>query len=153
MEAGLPLSDSANIILLVGKLNCGGFMIKKRPLGITLIGYFYIFGAIILLVTLGVKQEIGMNVRFGVSYLPEISVRISIALLSIIMAYGYLNMKKWGYWTIIIYSILFLIISLNQITLFHSQPFIGNAVFSLIVMIYTFIKRDNFFNNTSVGSA
>jgi hypothetical protein len=35
----------------------------KRPFGIALIGYFYIFGAIILLLTLVIKQEIGINAR------------------------------------------------------------------------------------------
>jgi len=127
-------------------------MIMKRPLGVTLIGYFYVFGAIILLITLGVKQEIGMNIRFGVPYIPEFVVRISIAVFSIIMAYGYLNMKKWGYWALMIYSILFLIISLNQITLYNSQPFIGNAIFSVIVIIYTYNKRYNFFDSINVSS-
>lgn len=123
----------------------------KRPLGITFIGYFYIFGAIILLITLGVKQDIGINVRFGVPYLPEIVVRIFIAFFSIIMAYGYLNMKKWGYWTMMIYSIIFLIISINQVNLYHSQPFIGNAIFSVIVIFYTFLKRYNFYRNINVS--
>jgi hypothetical protein len=36
----------------------------KRPFGITFIGYFNIFGAIVLLLTLGVKQEIGFNILF-----------------------------------------------------------------------------------------
>ncbi len=121
----------------------------KRPFGITLIGYFYIFGAIILLLTLGVKQDIGINIRFGVPYLPEIAVKIFVALFSIIMAYGYLNLKKWGYWTMIIYSIIFSIISINQAVIYLSQPFIGNIIFSVIVIFYTFINRRNFHHNSS----
>jgi CDP-diglyceride synthetase len=121
-------------------------MEMKRPFGITLIGYFYIFGAIVLLLTLGVKQEIGINIRFGVPNIPETVVRILIIVVSFIIAYGYLNLKKWGYLSMIIYSILFLIISLNQVAVYNSQPFIGNAVFSLIVLIYTVLKR-NYFNN------
>lgn len=124
----------------------------KRPIGITLVGYFYIIGSIILILTLGLKQDIGFNIRFGVPFLPEIVVRIFVALFSIIMAYGYLNLKKWGYWTMIIYSIIFLIISINQTNLYHSQPFIGNIIFSMIVIFYTFIKRNNFHSaiNTSI---
>lgn len=121
-------------------------MVTKRPSGITFVGYFYIFGSLVLLLTLGVKQEIAINVRFGVPYLPETIVRIFIALFTIIMAYGYLKLKKWGYWTVMIYSILFLIISLNQIALYNSQPFIGNAVYSVFVLSYTFMKRNNFDN-------
>jgi hypothetical protein len=116
----------------------------RRPIGVTLIGYFYIFGAIILILTLGVTQDIGINVRFGVPFLPEIAVRIFVALFSIIMAYGYLNLKKWGYLTIIIYSIIFSVVSTNKLNIYHSQPFIGNIIFSLIFIIYTFTKRNNF---------
>lgn len=124
----------------------------KKPFGIALIGYFYIFGAIILLLTLGIKQEIGINVRLGVPYLPEIAVRIFIALFSIIMAYGYLNLKKWGYWTMVIYSIIFLAVSIHQVNLYHSQPFIGNIIFSIIVILYTFVKRRNFYGNVKYSS-
>ncbi len=118
----------------------------KRPFGLTFIGYFYIFGAIVLLLALGVKQEIGMNIRFGVPNIPETVVRIFIIAVSLIIAYGYLNLKKYGYFSMIIYSMLFLVISLNQVAVYNSQPFIGNAIYSLIVLIYTVIKM-NYFNN------
>lgn len=127
-------------------------MEMKRPFGITLIGYFYIFGAILLLLTLGVKQEIGINIRFGVPNIPDTVVRIFIIAVSFIIAYGYLNLKKWGYFSMIIYSILFLIISLNQVIVYNSQPFIGNAIFSLIVLIYTVIKRNYFHNKEQIPS-
>lgn len=123
----------------------------KRPIGISLIGYFYIFGAIVLILTSGIKQQIDINVRFGVPFLPEIAVRIFIAVFSIIMAYGYLNLKKWGYWTMIIYSIVFSIISANQVNIYHSQPFIGNIIFSLIVLLYTFIKRHSFYDRVNIS--
>ncbi|WP_234119022.1 hypothetical protein [Clostridium hydrogenum] len=118
----------------------------KRPSWITFIGYFYIFGAIALILTLGVKQDIDINLRFGVPFLPETAVRIVISLFSIIMAYGYLNLKKWGYWTMLIYSSLFLIISIKQANIYHSQLFIGNAVFSALVIAYTFRNRHSFYS-------
>lgn len=127
-------------------------MEMKRPFGITLIGYFYIFGAIVLLLTLGLKQEIGMNIRFGVPNIPETVVIIFIIAVSLIIAYGYLNLKKWGYFSMIIYSILFLIISLNQVSVYNSQPFICNAIFSIIVLIYTVIKRNYFHNKEQISS-
>lgn len=116
----------------------------KRPYGIALIGYFYIFGAIIILLTLGVNQEVRMNIRFGLPYIPEVIVKISIAIFTVVMAYGYLKLKRWGYWVMVIYSILFLAISLYQTAVYHSQPFIGNAVFSSIVLIYTYANRHCF---------
>jgi hypothetical protein len=127
-------------------------MEMKRPFGITFIGYFYVFGAIVLLLTLGVKQEIGMNIRFGLPHTPEIIVRISMIALSLSMGYGYLNMKRWGYWTMIVYSLLFLGISLNQVAVYNSQPFIGNVIFSLIVLIYTVVKRNLFLKSLRMSS-
>lgn len=123
----------------------------KRPIGVHLIGYFYIMGSVILLLSLSAKQTVKFNVRFGVPFLPETYVMIFVSLFSLVMAYGYLRMKRWGYWTMLLYSILFLLISLNQINQYHSQPFIGNAFFSMVVLIYTFMKRKEFFK-TSVLS-
>jgi hypothetical protein len=122
----------------------------KRPIGISFIGYFYIFGAIVLFLTLGIKQDININVRFGVPFLPEIAVRIFVAVFTILMAYGYLSLKKWGYWTMIIYSIIFSFISTNQANIYHSQPFIGNIIFSVIVLFYTVIMRHSFNNSVKV---
>jgi hypothetical protein len=122
-------------------------MEKGRPLGVTLIGYFYIFGAVVLLFTFSEKLGIGLNITFGVPYLSETIVKIFLAIFSIIMAYGYLNMKKWGYWTFIIYSVLFLIICLTQKIIYNNQLFIYNSIFLIITIIYTFIKRYKFFND------
>ena len=128
-------------------------MQKETPAGVKLIGCFYIFGAVVLLLTLGIKQDFEFNIRFGVPGIPEIIVRLSIIVLSLIMAYGYLKLEKWGYWIMILYSIVFLIISLNQVSVYKSQPFIGNVIFSLIVIIYTFTKREFFANKAKEISA
>jgi len=120
----------------------------KRDGFIILFGCIYILGAIRLLLTLGVEQEIGLSIGFEVPYISEVLVRIVIAIFSIIMVYGYLKMKKWGYWSMMIYLILFLIISLTQIIVCvnNIQPFVWNAMFSVIVLIYTFIKRKLWIN-------
>lgn len=121
-------------------------MDKKRPSGITLIGYFYIFGAVVLILTLFTNptEKFAIAIRFGLPNVPENIMRALVAIISLIMSYGYLKLKKWGYWTMIIYSILFLFISLDMVIIYNSQPFIGNAIFSLIVLIYTFSKRKYF---------
>lgn len=119
-------------------------MKKERPIGVTLIGCFYLFGAVILLLSLGVKQNFEFNIRFGVPNIPEIIVRLSLVTLSLVMTYGYLKLEKWGYWLMILYSIAFLVISINQVSVYNSQPFIGNAIFSIIVIVYTFTIRKYF---------
>lgn len=121
-------------------------MDNKRPLIITLIGYFYIFGSIILIITLftNANDEFGIAVRFGIPYVPENIMRVLIAIISLILAYGYLKLKKWGYWFMIIYTIYFLVVSVTLSQQYKSQPFYGNVIWSIIVLIYTLMKRKCF---------
>jgi len=116
----------------------------KRPVFLTFVGYFYIFGSFILLLSLGVDQEVGLAVRFGIPNIPETLVRVFVAIISLVMAYGYLKLKAWGYWVAMIYSALFLVMSLSLLTIYNNQPFIGNAIWSAIVLVYTFMKRKYF---------
>lgn len=119
-------------------------MQAKRPVFLTFVGYFYIFGSFILLLSLGVDQEVGLAVRFGIPNIPETLVRVFVAIISLVMAYGYLKLKAWGYWVAMIYSALFLVMSLSLLTIYNNQPFIGNAIWSAIVLVYTFMKRKYF---------
>lgn len=118
----------------------------KRPLSISLIGYFYIFGAIVLLLTFNNTLDIGMNVRFGVPSLPEETVKIGVIFGATVMGFGYLKMKDWAYIGMLTYSVLFMLISFNLAIKCHGQPFIGNGIFSLMVIFYTY-KNRKLFNN------
>lgn len=77
------------------------------------------------------------NIRFAVPFIPEIIVRILVCTFALIIAYGYLKHLKWGYFSMLIYSILFCFTSLTQVSKYGSQPYIGNAIYSAIVVIYT----------------
>ena len=92
---------------------------------------------IFLFFTLNVVQTPPFNIRFAVQFIPEIIVKIFVGVFAIIIAYGYLKCLKWGYWSMIIYSLLFGFISLTQVSKYGSQPYIGNAIYSAIVVIYT----------------
>jgi hypothetical protein len=120
----------------------------KRALGISIIGYFYIFGSIVLLFTSIFYQAgadtIGMSERFGVSVVPERIMRVVVAFFSLLMAYGYMRLEKWGFWLLISYSVLFGFISFILLTNEPQQPFIGNFVFSIIVLIYTIYVKEAF---------
>lgn len=120
---------------------------KKRPLGITLIGYFYIFGAIVLISTLftNATQQFGIAVRFGVPNVPENVMRGLVIILSLLMAYGYLRLEKWGYWFMITYTVYFLVVSIGLSQQYKHQLFYGNVIFSIIVLIYT-LSRRRYFN-------
>lgn len=121
----------------------------KRPLGVSLISYFYIFGAIVLLITAvfynADADSIGITDRFGIQIVPERFMRLLLAIFSLGMAYGYMKLRKWGFWIMIAYSVLFGIISSLLLSNHLQQPFLGNMFFSIIVLFYTIYVRNAFF--------
>ena len=121
-------------------------MNNKNPIGIKFIGWFQILGALAVLFTLNVQQTPPFNIRFAVPFIPEFIVKICVGIFGIIIAYGYLKCLKWGYWSMLIYSILFCCISLTQIIKYGGQPFIGNAIYSAIVSIYTIFHSKYYIN-------
>lgn len=125
----------------------------KRPLGVSLISYFYIFGSIVLIITSifydANADEVSMVARFGLSNIPEQIFRVVLALMSLLIVSGYMRLKKWGFWMMIVYSSLFAIISLSLSISHNQQPFIGNMIFSIIVLVYTFYVRRTFFTTES----
>jgi hypothetical protein len=126
----------------------------KKPFGVTLISYFYIFGAIVLLFTAffydADANQIGIGERFGVPNAPEHLLRFIVALFSLIMIYGYFRLKKWGFWVMSAYSVMFGIISSLQLTDQSPQPYTGNLVFSILVIAYTIYVRKAFFKDEDV---
>ncbi|MFJ7679627.1 hypothetical protein ACIQXQ_16430, partial [Peribacillus sp. NPDC097198] len=112
------------------------------------ISYFYIFGAIILIFTAIFFEpnadELGLVERFGIDYLPERLFRILLAVFTFIMIYGYMRLKRWGFWMMILYSIGFGFISYILTPSFNQQPFIGNVIWSGIMLIYSFSIRKSF---------
>lgn len=127
-------------------------MDMKNPIGIKFIGWFQILGALAILFTLNVQQTPPINVRFALPFIPELLVKICVGVFAIIIAYGYLKQSKWGYWSMLIYSILFFCISVTQITKYSSQPFIGNAIYAAIVTIYTIYNSKYFIKYNKLES-
>ncbi|QQE79745.1 hypothetical protein GI364_04445 [Alicyclobacillus sp. SO9] len=70
--------------------------------------------------------------------------RLIVAGIALVLAAGYFSLKKWGFWSMVGYSIVFGMISLHLASVHHQQPFIGNAIWSAMVLIYTLIKRRSF---------
>lgn len=85
-----------------------------------------------------------MVLRFGVPNVPDSNMIPMVIVLSLVLAYGYLKLEKWGYWLMMVYSFVFLSISLVLAFQYRSQPFTGNALWSIIVIVYTYRKRYSF---------
>jgi hypothetical protein len=120
----------------------------KRPFGVAIICFFYIIGAVVLIYTSIFyhpnADQFGIAARFGVPTLPEQPVRLIVAVIAFILAFGYFSLKKWGFWSMVCYSVVFGTISLRLAFMYHQQPFVGNVIWSAIVLIYTLIKRRSF---------
>jgi len=121
----------------------------KRPLGVSIISYFYIFGAIVLLFTAvfynADANSIGIAERFGMPIVSERFMRVIVAIFSMVMVYGYIRLKKWGFWLVVINSIFFGLISSSLISNQLQQPFIGNVIWSIIILAYTLYVKKAFF--------
>ncbi|MEW9503467.1 hypothetical protein, partial [Jeotgalibacillus marinus] len=113
---------------------------------------FYIFGAFVLLFTSIFydtdANQFGIAERFGLTNAPEQLVRVLVALISLLMVFGYIRLKKWGFWMMIFYSLFFGIISWSLSLSYNQQPFIGNTVWSIIILVYTIHVRNAFFRRS-----
>lgn len=120
----------------------------KRPLGVSLISSFYIFGAVVLIYTAVFfnPDEFGIADRFGLPNFPEHPFRIILAVVSLIIIYGYIRLKRWGFWLMILYSFGFGLLSFILLRSTNQQPFTGNFIWSVIVLIYTLYVRKSFFH-------
>ncbi|WP_050184050.1 hypothetical protein [Domibacillus robiginosus] len=124
----------------------------KKPLGVSIISYFYIFGAFILLFSLFFydvdANQIDIATRFGLPNAPEQLMRVLVAFSSLVITYGYIKLRKWGFWAMVGYCVLFIVISFSlSLSSYNHQPFIGNTIWSLIVLLYTIYINKAFFQN------
>ena len=128
-------------------------MSKKRPIIIEFIGGVSFLGALLSIVVLlfpNLLKQLGLNSITA----PSFSVGIMQVLLPIILliaSYGFLRLKIWGYWLMVIYSMFFLIVFIIGLIqnepLFASQNFIGTFI-TLIFLLPT--KR--YFNKKIITS-
>ncbi len=128
-------------------------MIKKERLGILFIGIYQMISALVILVTLNVQQNPQFNIRFGVSFLPELLVKIIIGVGSIIVSYGYLRQLKWGFWGMIAQSGYFFLVCIIQlISISIWKVPIGIIFYHALVIIYTLFHYKDFgiFNKSEV---
>lgn len=115
-------------------------MKEKSLIGLKLISFFQFFGVIALLRWFNVEQTPAFNVYLGVPFLPELLVKVLCLIIGGLIAYGYLMQAKWGFWSMLIYSFLLGIISLQE----QTQLLLGNAVYWFVVWGYTLIHFKDF---------
>lgn len=115
---------------------------KKSRL-VTFIGGFYIFGGIIVFLSL-VFGGSPLNIVFDVSDISDKLVKLIISLIYIPLGCLYIQRKPLGKWLVLILAIIFFCISADLTNKYGEQPYIGNMLYSLFVITVTIWKRSEF---------
>ncbi|BCL77750.1 hypothetical protein ccbrp13_02150 [Ktedonobacteria bacterium brp13] len=121
---------------------------QRIPVGVMLIAGFYVFGALVLLISLFTNSaEVSRQIaeRQGIS--PSIGLLILplTAALALLIAYGLYALSTWGFFLTLLYLTYFGSCSFILGGKEGIQPYLGNLIWSLLVVIYLLIKRKHFF--------
>jgi hypothetical protein len=132
---------------------------KNIPAGVLLIAAFYVFGALILLVSIftnpnGVSPVIAMV--HGLSPIMGVEILVAVAALALVLAYGLISLSRWGFYLAILYSVYLGGVSLAMGGLnflwsgqAEMQISFGNLLWSALVVIYLVLVRRRFFGRPS----
>lgn len=125
------------------KERCGKHMKIKHSMIITFIGGFYVFGGIIILLSLFFNGS-AINIIFGLPDVPDHIVKLCVSVIYIPAGYFYIKRSKIAYWIILVCAVITFLISADLTTITGMQPYIGNLIYSLFVIISTLLRRKEF---------
>ena len=118
----------------------------KKSKVITFIGGFYIFGGIIALLSL-IFNGSQLNTVFNLPDVPDYIVKLMLGIIYIPIGYLYIKRVNFSSWIILGLAVLTFCISADLTVKLNTQPYIGNLLYSLFVIIATIVKRNEFINN------
>ena len=117
---------------------------RPVPMGVLLIAAFYLFGAAVLLVGIFTNPvDVSNTIAsvHGLSPAAEMWIIPVVAGLAILIAYGLFTGSRWGFFLTVIYTVIFGTISSWLLLQNFEQPYIGNATWSFLVLVYLTAKR------------
>ena len=118
----------------------------KKSKIITFIGGFYIFGGIIALLSL-IFNGSQLNTVFNLPDVPDYIVKLLLGIIYIPIGYLYIKRVNFSSWIILGLAVLTFCISADLIVKLNTQPYIGNLLYSLFVIIATIVNRNEFINS------
>lgn len=118
----------------------------KKSKVITFIGGFYIFGGIIALLSL-IFNGSQLNTVFNLPDVPDYIVKLMLGIIYIPIGYLYIKRVNFSSWIILGLAVLTFCISADLTVKLNTQPYIGNLLYSLFVIIATIVKRNEFINS------
>jgi len=119
----------------------------RSPIGILLFASFYLFGALVLLVSLFTNASAISRAIADAHGLPAVADSVVlpvVAGIALAVAYGLYSRARWGYFFTLTYLILFGGVSAWLMSQHFQQPYIGNFTWSIIMLVYLISKRKYF---------
>lgn len=125
-------------------------MSEKRPLIVTFIGdinvLFVSLSIILSIASLfpGFLENRGFSTISSSSFFSNAIVQLLLSIILLIAAYGFLKLKKWGYWLMITYDIFFLAVYIWSIK--SKQTYIStNIMMTVIELIFVLPTKKYFY--------
>ena len=114
----------------------------KESKVITFIGGFYIFGGIIVLLSL-IFNGSALNINFDLLNVPDYIVKLIVSIIYIPLGYLYINRIKNSNWVVLVLAIIFGCISASLTTKYNTptNPIVLNATKSIFIPLIT--KKGN----------
>jgi hypothetical protein len=109
---------------------------------------FYIFGALILLISIFTNFHASSQLIANVHGLPTSMGGVIlplIAALAILIAYGLFSLSTWGFYLTLLYLIYFGIVNAFLAGKQGIQPYLGNCIWAALVIFYLLLRRKLFF--------
>ena len=128
-------------------------MNEKRPLIITFIGDISILIALLSILTF-IFPNYFEKLGFHINPLPVFSdgiMNILMPIVLLIASYGYLKLKRWGYWLLVIYNVFFLLVNITYWSQ-NKQMFISMGFISTVLeLIFIIPTRKYFIKNVTTS--
>ncbi len=127
---------------------------RNIPLGVLLLAAFYMFGALVLLISIfinpvGVSKAIAL--AHALSPTMGTEVLLAVAALALVLAYGLISLSRWGFILTLAYSLYIGVVSLVMGGLSFAwigqpemQIYFGNLLWSALATIYLLTVRRRF---------
>ena len=121
-------------------------MREKRPMLITFIGDLNFLNAFLMIVSLFPK----FTERFGIYSIPtptfsDSIIRVLMVIILLILSYGFLRLKRWGFWLMITYDIFFLVLPIIFLLKQNGQSYYAQGLIpSALGLIITLPAKQYF---------
>ena len=92
-----------------------------------------------------------MNTVFDLPDSSNHIVKLLIGIIYVPLGYLFLKRIRFSNWIVLVLAILTFCISAELATKFNAQPYVGNTIYALFVIIVTIFRRNEFVNDINPG--